>query len=409
MHYFVKTIQMRIHAEAIITPQEDFTVPVDKKGLVIYFSVNGKRFLFNGHSGFFADSLPEWTEQAFTALAQPEKQRNKIFKSLTKLHGSVFENLIREIELFQNETHPDLEPETKQNRFLHRMSPQSISVYLSQGCNLACSYCFNQGGSAGRQPSFMSVETARQALDFITNIVKSEAHEFITVFLFGGEPLLNPRAAYILSRGLQDLNHRETGSKVHLILSTNGTIYNQDLFDIYAESPDNSRVAVSLDAFKEVHDKNRPFTDKKKGSSYDCVVDNLKRLIKANIPHSVSCMAPYPYDFVGVSEELHRLPIERLEIKQLNHCILGRPALPEVFKRDFDTWRRNYIAYSDYYIEYLNSSNPVKHIDRWNLLGHYARRLAKPEGPSSTLACQLADAVLAIDAAGRLIPCETFL
>jgi len=408
-HLFVCEISMPAKAEAIMNPYEDVTVSIDGKGLVIYFRVQGKSFFFNGHSGFFADGMPEYAEQAFEGLARPGRERKKILASLKARYGSACENLLREIELFQNGNHPGLAPETRQKHFLTPMSPRAISVYLSQGCNLACSYCFNQGGSPGDKPSFMSLDTARLTLGFIADIVKSGAHESMTVFLFGGEPLLNPKATYLLARGLQDLNHDGSGAKVRLVLSTNGTIYNQEIFDIFAECPEYSRVAVSLDASKESHDRNRAFVEKGKGSSYDCVVGNLKRLAKKEIPRSISCMVPYPYDFVGAAEALHRLPVESLEIKQLNRYILGKSVLPDVFQRDYDAWRGKYIEYSDYYVRYVNEKNSVKHLDRLNLPGRYASRLIAKNRPGVTLACRVADAALAIDAAGRLIPCDAFL
>ncbi len=254
----------------------------------------------------------------------------------------------------------------------------------------------------------MSAQTAGHTLDFITDIVKRGGHETVTVFLFGGEPLLNPEATFLLARGLHDLNQNGNGTRVRLILSTNGTIYNREIFEIIREYPDLSRVAISLDGSKEVQDTNRPFAGNGKGS-YESVAHTLKRAVAENVPHSVSCMVPYPFDFVQASKDLHDLPINRLEMKQLNHLILGRSDLPEVFKRDFEIWRRNYIVYSDYYVDYLNSGGSIKHLDRWTIPGRYAARLSKPEGPNTTLACQMGDAVLAIDAAGRLLPCDVFL
>jgi len=388
---------------------EDVTIPVDGNGLVIYFRVRGKGFFFNGQTGFFADGITEYAEQAFEALAKPGRERKKIFQSLKVRYGAECESLLQNIELLQSGNHPDLAPESRQERFYSRMRPRAISVYLSQGCNLACSYCFNQGGSLGEKPSFMSADTARLTLDFITGIVKSGAHESMSVFLFGGEPLLNPQAVYLLSRGLHDLNHDGLETRVRLILSTNGTIYNQEIFDIFTECPEDSRVAVSLDAFKETHDRNRPFADKTKGSSYDLVTGNLKRMAKNNIPCSVSCMVPYPYDFVGAAKALHRLPVETLEIKQLNHYILGKRTLPEVFRKNFESWHERYLDYTDYYVEYMSEKSPVKHLDRLNLPGSYASRLAKKNGPGVTLACRIGDASLAVDAAGRLLPCDAFL
>src|SRR5512139_2518005 len=90
------------------TSGSDFAIPVDKKGTVIFFSVNGNRYFFNGHTGLFYDSLPEYAQKSFEALIQPERQRDKTFRFLIKQYGSDCNDLLKEIGLFQDDTHPDL-------------------------------------------------------------------------------------------------------------------------------------------------------------------------------------------------------------------------------------------------------------------------------------------------------------
>src|ERR1039457_5404354 len=155
----------------------------------------------------------------------------------------------------------------------------------------------------------MSVETAREFLALIANTVTSGIYPTVTVNLFGGEPLLSRQAVYTLARGLQNLNRANLQTRVHIMLSTNGTIYDQEIFQVLAEQPECNTVIVSLDAFKERHDKNRPFTNSRKGSTYDVVLGNVHAMMGANIPYSVICVVPYPYDYTGAAEELHRLGI----------------------------------------------------------------------------------------------------
>ncbi|MBW2087218.1 MAG: SPASM domain-containing protein, partial [Deltaproteobacteria bacterium] len=389
--------------------QDDFSIPVDKNGLVIYFSVKGQPFFFNGHTGFFSDSLPAYADEAFQALTRPAREQNNLFKSLKRKYGDACQDLVSEIRSFQNGTHPDLAIEPKQQGFTQRMKPHTFNVYLSQSCNLSCRYCFNQGGTFGNAASTMSVETARDLLAFFSKIVHSGTHEKISVNFFGGEPLLAPRAVYFLARGLQDLNHHNLKTSIHLMLSTNGTIYNKKIFDVFAERPDVCTVVISLDAFKDVHDRNRPFANPKKGSSYDTVLKNLKRMIREKVPNSVTCIVPYPYDFIGASERLHDFGVEYIELKELNHHIYGCKVLPEVFDRDFQLWRENYIAYCDYHIDYLKGEHPVKHVDRFGVFRDYANKLGNHDQAKTTLACSVADSKIGVSAAGKLIPCEAFI
>ncbi len=408
--FLIRRIAKTMRAEAkIFNYGDDFTIPVDRSGLVIYFSVNNIPFFFNGHTGFFSDTLPGYAEEAFQILARPVAEQDGLFKSLKKKYGPACENLLQEIQRFQDGTHPDLTAESRQDSFLQSMRPHTFNVYLSQSCNMSCRYCFNQGGTFGNNPSLMSVQTAEETLAFFTNIVRSGEHEKISVNLFGGEPLLAPKAVYTLARGLQDLNHQQNDTKINLILSTNGTIYNKKIFDIFAERPDRCTVVCSLDAFREVHDRNRPFKNTKKGSSYDAVLKNLKRMMREKIPYSVTCIVPYPYDFIPAAERLHSLGLEWVEIKQLNHHIYGRGELPEVFDREFDLWRDRYIAYSDYYIEYLGKENPVKHVDRYVIFREYANKLGGRSQLKSTLGCGVGDTKTGISSQGKIFPCEAFL
>lgn len=390
-------------------PSKDITIPVDEYGQVIYFTVNGRSFFFNGNSGFFSDTLPGFADEAFLALRKNEKERSNIFSRLITRHGSPCQALVDEIESIKDGSHPDLEPETSQGSFFQPGFPQDIDVFLSETCNMACRYCFNERGSAGGHKSLMSVKTAQNTLKFIANLVKSGKGDFWSVNLIGGEPLLNPKAVYILARGLQDLNHARKGSPVRLFLATNGTIYNKRIFNIFAECPDVSRVVVSLDGLKDVQDLNRPFSDKRKGASYDCVVRNLKRIIHEGIPHRVTCVVACPYNFIGASDELHNLGVESLEIKQVITYILGKHPFPEDLQGDFKAWRENYLNYLDYCLEYLYEAKPVRHLDRISVFNKYASCLKKGVDFVNTISCGVGDATIAIDCNGAILPCMSFI
>lgn len=60
-------------------------------------------------------------------------------------------------------------------------------LYLTDGCNMECSYCY-EGNT--KKPKFMNMETLKNALGFIVSNRKSDDETVSLVFL-GGEPLLN--------------------------------------------------------------------------------------------------------------------------------------------------------------------------------------------------------------------------
>jgi uncharacterized protein len=255
----------------------------------------------------------------------------------------------------------------------------------------------------------MSVEIATQTVAFIAKVLSTSTHPYVVVTLFGGEPLLAHDALYVLVRGLQDLNRCGPRTKAHILLATNGTIYDQRIFEILAEESEGHTVVVAFDAFKEAQDTNRPFTDPSRGSSYDTVVANLQRMTAAKIPYSVSCQVPYPYDYVGASEEIRRLGVEILEIRPLTRHIFGRQGLPEVFHEDLELWKKRYLEYCDYCLETDGAHRPAKHLDRLGVLTRYAQRLGSANGEIRTLSCGSADDLLAVASDGRIVPCQMFL
>ena len=192
-----------------------------------------------------------------------------------------------------------------------------------------------------------------------------------------------------------------------MILSTNGTIYRPDIFEIFKEDRRYATVVISLDGTKEIHDANRPFLSRNGGSSY-VIIDNIRKIVAAEIPHSVTCVVPQPFDFVGMSDRLHALDIERLEIKTLNYHIHGKELLPEVFDREFEQWRSRYIEYSAYHLDYMDNGGRTADVDRYYKFQDFVCLLGG--GPfHKTLACGVADDKIGVASDGRLFPCEAFL
>jgi uncharacterized protein len=397
----------RESAQSVCT-NDDVTLPLDKFGLVVFFRIKSHPFFFNGHTGFFCDSLPEYAERIFTALGFPEKERREEWDRLKERFGPECQSLLKEIDLFQRGIHPDLKPERRQERFLSGMNPPNIVIYVSQSCNFSCAYCVNQRGTFGHPASFMSPECANDVLRFVREIVESDTHRTMTVSLFGGEPLLNLKAVYILARGIQDLNHSHRGTRIHLILSTNGTIYSREIFDVFAERPELSTVSVSFDAFKDIQDRNRPFLGSKR-SSYDCVLGNIQRMMHEGIPCCVSCVVTDSLDYVAAAKELHRLGINCLMMRPLSRHIFGTSRFPDVFKEEFADWKRKYLEYTDFHLDYLMRSNPVEHVDRSFLVEGYIKNLAGTGGVPYGLSCGSGDTVISIDSEGKIFPCTGFL
>lgn len=387
----------------------DFTIPLSEDGAVVYFGISGKRFLLNGHSGYFSDSIPPLTGNLIKALQSHLGQSLEANSILVQQYGTQFLDQLEKITSHTNRKGKKENGNFRQLSFQQRMSPNVFNVYVSQKCNLSCTYCYNQCGTFGKAPSSMSIKTAAEVLSYISAIAKSEKYPVITMNLYGGEPLMAPEATFLLCRRLLYLNGPQLKTQLRLNLSTNGTIYDSEIFNLFSEHAETSQVIVSLDASRRLHDINRPFSNGGKKSSYNTVLENLEKFKRQNIPHTVTCVVPYPFDFIQAAKTLHSLGIGRLKLKPLIHHIYGRSSLPEVFANDFRMWRRNYKAYSDYHIEYLKNPSPVVHTNRYSLINKYATGLNAHGKMISALACGSGDFVAAISSDGNIFPCEGFL
>lgn len=155
----------------------------------------------------------------------------------------------------------------------------TLVLNVTNQCNLSCTYCYEYGEDKivdtenGRQPKFMSEETARQSVDFMLR--ESGANKVAHVTFFGGETLLNfpvlvKTVAYARRRGA------ELGKEVDFSLTTNATLLRPEIIEFLAEQ--RIGVTISIDGPQEVQDKFRVFHNG--AGSYDVVAPKIKELLK---------------------------------------------------------------------------------------------------------------------------------
>lgn len=139
-----------------------------------------------------------------------------------------------------------------------------MSLLVSGKCNLACAYCFNEGGATtGSGEAWMPRDVAFRAVDFLA------AHSTgdVGIDFFGGEPLLAPG----LIREVCE-HARGTGRNFLFSMITNGTVLNDGVLDLLASHP--FHVVVSYDG--ELQDLLRP--SRSGQSTRETVRANVRRL-----------------------------------------------------------------------------------------------------------------------------------
>lgn len=147
-----------------------------------------------------------------------------------------------------------------------------IELSLSEGCNLACKYCYCATSRDMPSQGLMSEQVARQAITWL--FAMSGKSEQVGITFFGGEPLLNKPVLRFSIRYSQYLA-RLHGKKVFYSMTTNGTLLDDEVIGYIKRY--NFGLIVSLDGPKEIHDRQCP-TQGGKGS-YDLAVAGIKRLM----------------------------------------------------------------------------------------------------------------------------------
>ena len=149
---------------------------------------------------------------------------------------------------------------------------KSITLNVTQVCNLHCHYCAAGGdGTYGAPQKKINIErTLPQLARALKNI--TEGQEFHLSFL-GGEPLLYPNGMRLICEEVKRVS-LEKGFKTRFKVTTNGTILDDQILKLFREFE--IEVVVSCDGPDFIQNKRRP--GKSGAPSSEKVEKNLRRL-----------------------------------------------------------------------------------------------------------------------------------
>lgn len=155
----------------------------------------------------------------------------------------------------------------------------TMVLNVTNQCNLSCTYCYEYGEDKivdtenGKKPKFMTVDTARESVDFMFR--QAGANRMVHLTFFGGEtlmnfPVLKSTVAYARRRA------EELGKQVDFSLTTNATLLRPDIVEWLIDNQ--VGVTISIDGPKEMQDQFRVF--KSGVGSYDIVAPKIRELLK---------------------------------------------------------------------------------------------------------------------------------
>ena len=176
-----------------------------------------------------------------------------------------------------------------------------LILNITDGCNLACKYCFAETAKTKKS---ISLETAVKAIDNMLS-QKKEIDEY-SIYYFGGEPLLKKG----LLRQITEYAYQEIVAKrsktVQFLINTNATLIDEEAIDLFHQY--RFKVTVSIDGPKDIHDENRIYHNGK--GSFNNVLERINVLKKNNITTNLrATFSPNIKNLVSVFDFFEKLQL----------------------------------------------------------------------------------------------------
>ena len=255
---------------------------------------------------------------------------------------------------------------------------RTISLLLTENCNLSCVYCYEHNKSSNT----MTFKKAKEILDHELKEKSSKENTYID--FFGGEPFLS----FELMKQIYNYVMSFYKGKIHFFASSNGTLVHGEIQDWLIKNKKYVSVGLSLDGTQEAHNINR-------SNSFNDIDLNF-------------FLTQYPDQSVKMTVSEQSLPYFAESVKYLSQ--LGfKVACNLAYMVDWLAENNKTVLVEqlnqliNYYIE-----NP--HIERCTMLDFHIEVLSRPEIESNTMRkyCGTGTAMVCYDLDGNAYPCQLF-
>lgn len=236
---------------------------------------------------------------------------------------------------------------------------------VSEVCNLGCKYCFIESGIPfNHAKKYMTADVALASATYFAFNAKRCIKPLAT--FYGGEPLMNFNAVKLITRIIRGYEtHVDEKARTQIHMVTNGTLITSEIARFIVKN--NINVGVSLDGPGYIHDLERIYAGRKKGS-FAPALRGYNLLKKAGGNPGISCsisthnvdylaeIAEYFYselkpDGVGFNIMLSLDPGDKREL-DMNKLFASLLKVYEIF--------RNYGIYEDRVGRHLTPEGDLK-------------------------------------------------
>jgi uncharacterized protein len=146
-----------------------------------------------------------------------------------------------------------------------------VKILTTYDCNFACGYCIEEGV---KRPIYMDAQCSDALVTWLMDRAENNSTEQISLFFYGGEPLLNPEPVYRISETLQRFAV-EKGVVVSSSITTNGSLIDSEMLRDLTKLGLMS-IKTTIDGEREIHNARRPF--KSGRGSFDIIMENISKI-----------------------------------------------------------------------------------------------------------------------------------
>lgn len=157
----------------------------------------------------------------------------------------------------------------------------SISLNVSQSCNMTCGYCYADAGKFGGNARMMDIKVAE---DTVNNLIANAyPNSDLVLGFMGGEPLLNSKLIHHITKYASSVA-KQSNHRIRFSLTTNGSLIKKEDVELFSKYP--YTLSISVDGNKEENDSFRRMNDK--SSNYDHLISALEKFDKYGRPNHLA-------------------------------------------------------------------------------------------------------------------------
>lgn len=276
-----------------------------------------------------------------------------------------------------------------------------ITLFISQKCNLKCTYCYGNKGEYGEE-GFMNKQTAFKSIDLLIKLSKNSKD--LGISYFGGEPLLNFPLIRSITRYAK-LKGKEYGKNFEFGITTNGTLITDEIIEFFKKN--DIIPVISFDGPQEIQDKYRLFKNGK--GTYNFTLSKIKKLLK-DIPNSI-CRSTImnSSDYSKVENHLKKIGFKYIQLTVASPSILNEN---DIINRNIPDLNNYLEIQIDNLLKLIKSKNSLE-ITNYKYSGHgwHILRIIEQfmNNQKRYFMCGAGRSGIAINAKGSIFLCHRFV